>query len=333
MATPGDDFKVDWYRPRLDRALLQNLVRRSDLHGFAQALGFLALLALSAVASLLAWRHLPAWAFVAILFVHGTLYSFLNNGFHELVHGTVFRTKALNAGFLAVYSFLSWNNPVLFKASHTRHHLHTLHPPHDLEVVLPIRLSTWTFLAHGIVDVPGLATTLFVTVRLAAGRLRGAWEHALFPDAELPARRRMGAWAAATLAGHAIIVAVSAVTGYWQLAAVTTFAKFVGPWLHLLCNHAQHTGLRDNVPDFRLCARTIGLNPVLSYLYFRMNWHTEHHLWAAVPCYNLARLRRAIEPEMPHAPRGLVETWRGIAAILRRQRREPGYQYTAELPG
>jgi fatty acid desaturase len=190
----------------------------------------------------------------------------------------------------------------------------------------------WTFLAHGIVDVPGLAMTLFNTARLAVGRLRGDWEHALFPDSEGSARRRMSAWAAGTLAGHAAIVAVSAATGLWQLAAVTTFAKFVAPWLHLLCNHTQHTGLRDNVPDFRRCARSVRLNPVLSFLYFRMNWHIEHHLYAAVPCYNLARLRRTIEAGMPRAPRGLFEAWHGIAAVLRRQRLEPSYREEAALP-
>ena len=63
-----------------------------------------------------------------------------------------------------------------------------------------------------------------------------------------------------------------------------------------------------------------------------MNYHTEHHMYAAVPCYNLPRLHRLIKNEMPPCPRGLVQTWKGIIAILSRQKTEPGYQYVAELP-
>jgi fatty acid desaturase len=86
------------------------------------------------------------------------------------------------------------------------------------------------------------------------------------------------------------------------------------------------------VPDFRLCCRTILLNPFLQFLYWHMNYHTEHHMYAAVPCYKLGRLHRLIRAEIPCCPRGLRETWRQIGAILERQERDPGYQYVPELP-
>ncbi len=53
------------------------------------------------------------------------------NGFHELSHGTVFRSKWLNELFLRVFSFLGWYSFAHFGASHTRHHAYTLHPPDD----------------------------------------------------------------------------------------------------------------------------------------------------------------------------------------------------------
>lgn len=43
----------------------------------------------------------------------------------------------------------------------------------------------------------------------------------------------------------------------------------------------QHAGLSDNVPDFRLCCRTMILNPFFRFLYWHMNYHTEHHMYAA----------------------------------------------------
>ena len=70
---------------------------------------------------------------VLILFCHGTFYSFINNGVHELVHETVFRTNIFNKVFLWIYSFISMNNHLLIWVSHTEHHKYTLHPPDDLD--------------------------------------------------------------------------------------------------------------------------------------------------------------------------------------------------------
>ena len=71
----------------------------------------------------------------------------------------------------------------------------------------------------------------------------------------------------------------------------------------------------------------------LEFLYWHMNFHTEHHMYAAVPCYNLRRLHDAIKHDLPPTATGLVETWRQIIAIQIRQLVEPGYQYDPPLPG
>jgi fatty acid desaturase len=75
------------------------------------------------------------------------------------------------------------------------------------------------------------------------------------------------------------------------------------------------------------------VNPVVQFLYWHMNYHTEHHMYAAVPCYNLGALHRAIAHELPPCPRGLRATWEEIAAILRIQSANPAYQHVALLPG
>ena len=121
----------------------------------------------------------------------------------------------------------------------------------------------------------------------------------------------------------------------WRRRTVLTArrrAKMFGRWLQFLCNSAQHVGLVDNVPDFRLCCRTIYLNPIVQFLYWHMNYHTEHHMYAAVPCYRLGKLHRLIKDEMPWCPNGLRETWKHIGEVMERQAREPEYQYVAELP-
>ena len=47
---------------------------------------------------------------------------------------------------------------------------------------------------------------------------------------------------------------------------------------------------------------------------------------------SLGRLHRLVRDDLPHCPRGLVETWTQIAAIQKRQKTEPDYQFVAELP-
>jgi fatty acid desaturase len=162
--------------------------------------------------------------------------------------------------------------------------------------------------------------------------MRTHWEHTLFPDGDGLGRRLLMRWARILLIGHALIVAASVLSGHWIIALVVTGARFYGGGLQWLCNNTQHIGLQDNVPDFRLCCRTIKLNPFVRFLYFQMNYHTEHHMYAAVPCYNLAKLRAAVDHEMPAMSGGLLPAWREIIGILRRQEKDPGYQHVFELP-
>ena len=55
-------------------------------------------------------------------------------------------------------------------------------------------------------------------------------------------------------------------------------------------------------------------------------------MYAAVPCYNLGKLHQLIRHDLPHCPHGLFEAYRGIIATVLRQRVEPDYQFTPELP-
>jgi fatty acid desaturase len=325
------DRRIPWYRSPVPRDVLTALNQRSDGKGLVQTLGHLGLLGLTGTAAWLAAARQLWPVFLIVLYLHGAVWAFLLNGFHELCHKTVFRTKALNTFFLYLVSFLSWYNPVLFWASHQEHHKFTLHPPWDLEVVLPARLTLKDFLKIAIVSPWEFWARLKGYVRLSLGRLEGDWENALFPPSATAERRVLFTWARVHLVGHALIVAVALYFGLWLVPVLLTLAPFYGGGIQWLCNNTQHTGLVDRTPDYRLCCRTILLNPLLRFIYWQMNYHTEHHMYAAVPCYNLGKLHAAIAADLPHCPAGLVESWRGIRAILERQKVDPAYQYVAEV--
>jgi fatty acid desaturase len=335
QAPPAEEhekLRVPWYRCPVPREELRKLNQRSDLKGFAQTLGYLGLLTANGTLSVYSAYHWPWPVTVALIFFHGMCWSFMINGFHELVHDSVFRTRWLNRFFLRIFSFLGWLNHHAFWASHTEHHKYTLHDPDDLEVVLPVRHSVREFLARGFINYQWFYYTIATNLRLARGRLKGQWENHLFGNADPAKRRRLFNWARILLVGHLMIAAVSIVMGWWMIPIVFTLAPFYGGWLHYLCNNTQHAGLSDHVPDFRLCCRTIYLNPFVQFLYWHMNYHTEHHMYAAVPCYNLGRLHRLIKHDMPECPNGLIAAWRQIGDIMKRQKVDPEYQYVPELP-
>ena len=322
---------VKWYRCYVSKEDLAKLNQRSDFMGFVQTLGYLGLLCCTGTAAYLSVGRLPALAVLALVYIHGTCWHFMINGFHELIHDSVFKTRALNRFFLWVFSFLGQYNHVAFWASHTEHHKFTLHPPDDLEVVLPQKFNLRDIWKFGIVSYQGPIWFWKGTWRIAMGRIEGDWEHHLFDD-NPKERRKLFNWARFTLISNVLFVAVCCYFRLWMLPVLVTFAPWYGGALHFYCNSAQHVGLSDNVPDFRLCCRTIYLNPLFQFLYWHMNYHTEHHMYAAVPCYNLPKLHRTIKAEMPPCPNGLYQTWMGISAILERQKTEPSYKYVPELP-
>ncbi len=324
--------KINWYRTPLDRAVLAELNQRSDFWGLLQTLGHLGLLTLTGASAWYAAYHLPIWVLLVLLLLHGTFYAFLLNGFHELCHSTVFKTKWLNTFFLNVFSFLGGSNPVFFWASHQEHHKYTLHPPDDLEVVLPFEISLEGFLKSILINPWGFYQRMNGLIRLSQGRLEGEWEQILFPESESVHRQRLFNWARILLYGHGALLVLSLAMGWWLLPVLITLAPFYGGWLLFLCNNTQHVGLQDNMPDFRLCTRTFLLNPFVQFLYWHMNYHIEHHMYAAVPCYKLGKLHRAIQHDLPPSPNGIIAVWSEIIPIVRKQQVDPSYEYVPPLP-
>lgn len=323
---------IRWYRTKLTPAQQKHLFSRSDALGAFQTLGYLGLVAAAGVGAWYSAGHWPWWVTVALIFTHGTFCSFMINGVHELGHGTVFKTRWLNHFFEHVLAFLGWINHEAFTTSHIRHHRYTLHPPDDLEVTLPVKLLVKDYLERAIFNYKHIPWQFQNNWRIARGRFRGAWEMTLYPADALEKRRTTIRWARCLFIGHSLVFLVSLATGQWIIPILVSLNQCYGGWLFWLCNNTQHVGLQDNVQDFRLNCRTIKLNSFVSFLYWRMNYHTEHHMYPATPCYRLAELHELIKHDLPPTAHGLVAVWKEIAAIQAKQAIDPTYQHVAELP-
>ena len=340
---------VRWYRSPLTRERLRELSKRSDRQGWIQAGGHFALFCATGTLVFVLWQQQIWIAMIIALFFHGTVTSFFSGTApHELGHGTVFRTKWLNKIFLYLFSLISWWDPFDYASSHTYHHLYTLHPEGDRENLLPLHPSTGkTFLLQmftvNLLTQPGrtfgkggLISTVWVTILGAFGKVgpqdipSNEWLNAIHSDQ--PSQHRMAIrWSRILLAFHGTVLVVSLATGYWIVPIIISFSRFIANWLSYFVGLPQHCGLRDNVDDFRKSARSMRLNPLIEFLYWHMNWHTEHHMYAGVPCYNLKKLAKEIADDMPE-PRTLTGAWREMLDTWRRQQQDPDYQFDTPLP-
>ncbi len=349
LAEVRKDLRVEWYRCPIEGAKLRELSRRSDLQGLYQAGGHLALFLLTGAVTYFFWLQ-QIWVGVVVgLFLHGTVGTFFRGiAVHELAHGSVFKTKILNKIFLYLLSLLTWWDVFDYASSHTYHHRYTLHPEGDREVLLPIKpmtgktfllqmftMNIWTQKGRTF-GRGGLIPMILNTIRTAMGtpglpkKTTSEWVNALHEDQ--PDQHRRAIWfARAQLAFHAAVVVVSVVTGQWIWMFLLTFFTFTAGWAVYMVGLPQHCGLRDNVPDFRKCVRSNTLIPILEFLYWRMNWHLEHHMYAGVPCYNLKKLHHEVAHDMPK-PRTLRSAWREMLDTWNRQQEDPDYQYDTPLP-
>lgn len=343
------DLRVEWYRCPIDHGRLRELSRRSDLQGWLQAGGHLLAFACTGTLVYLTWSLENWWAFAVALFAHGTVGSFLSGvAPHELGHGTVFRTKWLNKAFLYLFSLLSWWDPFDYAASHTYHHRYTQYPDGDRENLLPLEPTVGkTFLLQmftiNLLTTPGrvfgkggLLSTIFVTIKGALGTVGSTeapareWLEALHEDQPAEFRKSIW-WSRLLLAFHGSMSVVAFFTGLWVLPLIFSVFPFIANITIYLVGMTQHCGLRDNVPDFRKSVRSVRLNPIVSFLYWRMGWHTEHHMYAGVPCYNLGKLAAEIADDMPE-PRSLFGAWHEMRDTWKRQRTDPSYQFDTPLP-
>jgi len=281
--------------------------------------------------------------------MHGTVSSFFKGtAVHELGHGTVFETKWLNKFFLYLFSLISWWNPFDYAASHTYHHRYTLHPEGDREVLLPIHPSVGgTFLLQmftfNLITQPGrtfgkggLLSAVWLTILAAVGKIGSCeipaneWLQAIHSDQ--PEQKSASVrWSQIQLSFHIFILVLAILSGLWVLPFIITIPSYTSNWLSYFLGLTQHCGLRQNTIDFRKNTRSIRLPKFLEYLYWHMNWHTEHHMYAGVPCYNLRHLAKEIEKDMPE-PKSLFEAWKEMLYIWQIQKNNPEYAFDTPVP-
>ncbi len=305
--------EIDWVKVEISPEDLRRFTQRSDFKGLCQSLGFLLLLAATGSLAYYAFSQ-GRWVLLGLaLYAHGTFYSRFGDALHELSHNTVFASRWLNVGMTALYGWLFWPwNPHLYRLSHQGyHHRYTLHQGSDGEdapnyVQLTPRLVFDLFFR--VVQIKELFRNLgrLFTLKPTSKGWRGrgyrldSWEQFVLAKASDKHRRAVYRFAWACLIGHVLFVGICLWLGWWLLPLLVTFAPFYGAgFLSFAAYVHQHTACEANHPDFRVSCGDAILDPFSSFLYWHMEYHIEHHMFAGIPCYNLKGFSRFVADQLP----------------------------------
>jgi fatty acid desaturase len=253
---------------------------------------------------------------------------------HELSHGTVFRTRWLNEFFYRIFAFLTWNSYLHFKESHRRHHQFTYFRGLDREQQSdPIAVRWFHVVSWFTIDYMKIRKLLWTNLNHAVGNT----DVDFFFWCPLLSRediktRKLISWARIMIVGHILLAALFIWQGLWILLLLVTFAPFCATFLSHATGILQHAGMQGDVPDWRVNSHVVRLGPVMGYLYWHMNYHTDHHMYASVPFYNLRRLHKEIEWDLPKPLPGLLSGVRHVIRVRKKQESDPDYRWVPEFP-
>ena len=118
----------------------------------------------------------------------------------------------------------------------------------------------------------------------------------------------------------------------WLPALYFLLPQFYGRALHKTVSFTQHAGLARDAKDHRVSARDMYLNPILSFLYWKMEYHCVHHMFPMVPSYNLDKLHNHLKDQLPRTNIGLIDAYKEIIPALAKQKKDPSYRIPVTLP-
>lgn len=315
----------NWFRPKVDPQDIRELMQKSDIIALRDTVIWLGMMCLSAGVAVALW---PSWWSAPFWLIYGVLYgSASDSRWHECGHKTAFKTPWKNDVVYQIASFMIMRNPVVWRASHVRHHTDTIVVGRDPEIVAmrPPDLVRIALMFVGIVDV----YEAFKRMALhASGRIHPDEAMYVAPKDQLRVFMIARIW----LAIYACTIATSFLTASILPLMLIGLPRLYGAWHHVMTGLLQHLGLAENVSDHRLNTRTVLMNPVSRFIYLNMNYHVEHHMFTMVPYYNLPKLHELIKHDVPMPERSIYAAFRRLLPVLVKQLKYQDAVIVRDLP-
>ncbi|SDG77709.1 NADH:ubiquinone reductase (Na(+)-transporting) subunit F [Winogradskyella thalassocola] len=317
--------EADWYQTPVPRKTMRKLLVRKDGPAIVDTMILVAILISSAAATILLWG--TWWVLIPYL-IYAVFYSTSSDSrWHECSHGTAFKTDWMNNVVYEVASFMVMRESVVWRWSHTRHHSDTIIVGRDPEIQIP-RPPNIKNLILSIFNWGGYKTFFPSLIRHAFGKITAS-EKTYIPETEFG---RIFKIARIYLAIYTTVICLSIILGSWIPIFLFVLPQIFGTWLMIVHNTTQHAGLAENVLDHRLNCRTVYMNPISRFIYWNMNYHTEHHMFPLVPYHALPKLHELIKDDCPPVYTSIYDAWSEIIPAIKRQVKEPGYYVKRKLP-
>ena len=301
-----------WYRPQVDPQDIRVLMQKSDRIALRDTFIWFMGLGVSGYLAILLGPNIysiPFWL------IYGVLYgSASDSRWHECGHRTAFKTEWMNKVVYHIASFMLVRNPVVWKASHVRHHTDTIIVGRDPEIVAmrPPDLLRIVLNIFGLIDTLEMVKRMLLHVK---GQIHPE-EQTFLRTEEYPQVFRVARiWLA--------IYLMTGFAAYWFQTILPVMLvglpRLYGAWHHVMTGLLQHLGLAENVTDHRLNTRTVLMNPISRFIYLNMNYHLEHHLFTMVPYYNLPKLHALIKHDVPPPEPSIFAAFKRLLPVLVKQ--------------
>ena len=295
----------NWYKPKIDKRKLRELSKRSDLKGLSHFFLYFLFLFIFGYLAYITWGTL--WSII-FFFIYGTIYSFSVSNWHETVHKTAFKRRWLNEIFYHISSFMCDFEGFRWRWSHTFHHTYTLQTQDDYDheiqisrptelfyfflnyipfsdLLFPHKLIKYEVLKHSL----GIFTPVVKTSAPKNQKNKIIWNSRLY----------VFIWLCVFLFSFYI----ESILPIIYIILPTYYGKPI--WFAV--NVTQHLAAAIDKKDHRLSTYSLKLNPILSFLYWKMEYHLEHHMFPMVPSYNLKKLNSEIKTQLPKQFNGLYD--------------------------
>lgn len=274
---------IETYKPKIDANILQNL--HQSRHTYRLAIFILLyLLSLSLVGSLslfqIEWNaffYLPIYLLAAAS-LHGiSLFT------HEGVHGVLSQSPAWNRALSMLCALPVLQNYAAYRVLHLKHHTHLGQSGDPDRYKNYTQWSILEFLMHWgrlIIGYP-----IYIVAIPILGLQQGSWTDRFWIAIEM-ALLMSGIWGILQLN-----VAPEILIHGWLMPMVL---------INFMVNvrgMSQHTLLEEE-EDLIRGTRSILTHPIVKFFMCNENYHLEHHLYPAVPWYNLPQLHQFIESEL-----------------------------------
>jgi fatty acid desaturase len=265
-------------KPELDRLrkfrVWPNLTKIPLFLGFMAALTWVAWVTDSEVVR---WA-----AYIGLGYLWMSMVTFM----HDATHFTLFRRRWGNWVFGIACMLPIFATFVAFREDHIEHHRHNR--SYDDPDAFTMGKRRWQdfLLFYSYCAIGGVLSFLHFNFIYPVQRFNGSrWAIQLFEIG----LKAVVYWLVLSFAARHGVLGKTLEVWLWPVAVLSVLnsMRFVG----------EHYGTpwdRGQMPG----TRTITSNPVHSFFWNNINWHTGHHVYPSVPWYNLVELHRILEPQI-----------------------------------